>query len=218
MRRSLSLLLVLVLCAPLFAQAADLAPTPDVLWKALLTGNKEFVAGKIVYDQLKEERAQFYENQYPPMTILSCSDSRLPPELVFNQSLGSLFVVRGAGNVADTFGLASIEYAISKGYTRLIVVLGHENCGAVTDSLGGADPGSPSLLALATRIRMSFVGLTWDSRDPAVVKKAVELNARASAAALLAESRIIRDAVMTGRVKIVTAYYDLKSGEVRAID
>jgi len=218
MRRSFSLLLVLVVCAPLFAQAADLAPTPDVLWKALQAGNKEFVAGKIVYDKLKDERAQFYEHQFPPMTILSCSDSRVPPELVFNQSLGSLFVVRSAGNVAGTFGLASIEYAISQGYTKLIVVLGHENCGAVKASLGGADPGSPNLLALATRIRMSFAGLAWDSRDSAVVKKGVEMNARASAAALLAESRIIRDAVMTGRLKIVTAYYDLKSGEVKELD
>jgi carbonic anhydrase len=217
MRRSIAWLVVLVLVTlPLAAQEKPI--NPETLWSALMTGNKEFVSGKIVYDQLKEERKEFSLHQYPPMTILSCSDSRVPPELVFNQSLGSLFVVRSAGNVADTFGVASIEYAIAQGYTMLIVVLGHSSCGAVEASLGAADPGTPSLLALATRIRMSFVGIKWDPKDPEIMKKAVEANARASAAALLAESRVIRDAVMSGKVKVVAAYYDLATGEVKKLD
>lgn len=218
MRRWSAFVITLVVCIPLLAQEAQRRPQPEMLWDALVMGNKQFVAGKVVYDKLKEERHQFHEHQFPPMTILSCSDSRVPPELVFNQSLGALFVVRIAGNVAGDYGVASIEYAITQGYTSLIVVLGHQNCGAVKASLGGDDPGSPHLLALAQRVRQSFVGLTWDARDPAVVKKAVEANARASATALLAQSKIIRDAVMTGRVKIVAAYYDLESGEVRKLD
>lgn len=230
MRRSFSLLLVFLVCAPLLAQtappapqapppaAAPAAPTPAMYWAALLAGNKQFVAGKIVYDKLIDERKQLVDNQYPPFTILSCSDSRVPPELVFNQSLGTLFVVRSAGSIADTFALASIEYAITEGYTSLIVVLGHENCGAVKASMGGADPTSPHLLALATRIRESFVGVKWDPKDPAAVKKAVEANTRASVAALLAQSRVIRDAAMTGKLKIVAAYYDLETGEVKTLD
>ena len=220
MRHCAAFVIALVLVVPIFAQEAahNAAPTPEVLWSALVTGNKQFVAGEITYDKLKAERDQFREHQFPPMTILSCSDSRVPPELVFNQSLGTLFVIREAGSVADTFGLASIEYAISEGYTSLIVVLGHENCGAVKASLGGADPGSPNLLALATRIRMSFVGIEWDSRNPETVKKAVEANTRASVAALLAQSKIIRDAAMTGKLKIVAAYYDLDTGEVKKLD
>ena len=207
---------LLLITLPVLAQEKPI--TPETFWQALMTGNKQFVAGKIVYDHLKEERAQFHEHQYPPMTILSCSDSRVPPELVFNQSLGTLFVVRSAGNVADQSSLASIEYAITQGYTSLIVVLGHSSCGAVKASLAADDPASPNLLALATRIRMSFGGIKWDPKDPEMVKKAVEANTRAAAAALLAQSRVIRDAVLAEKVKIVSAYYDLDTGEVRKLD
>jgi carbonic anhydrase len=154
----------------------------------------------------------------PPITVLACSDSRVPPELVFNQSLGTLFVVRTAGNVADEFGLASIEYAIANDYTKLIVVLGHENCGAVMASLGGGDAVTPALKALATRIRMSFVGIPYDPKDAANVRKAVEANTRASAAQLLAASSLIREAAGTGKVKIMTAYYDLHEGVVKKVE
>jgi carbonic anhydrase len=221
MRRSLPLLLILVLCAPLFAQtapAAQPAPPPEMYWRALLLGNRQFVAGSITYDKLKAERKALVDQQLPGVTVLSCSDSRVPPELVFNQSLGTLFVVRGAGNIADTFGLASIEYAISEGWTSLIVVLGHQNCGAVKASLGAGDPTSPHLHALATRIRESFVNVKWDAKDPANFKKAVEANTRASVAALLAQSAIIREAAMAGKIKIVAAYYDLETGEVKTLD
>jgi carbonic anhydrase len=192
--------------------------TPDALWDALAQGNKQFVAGTVAYNLLKEEREQLRDRQSPPVSILSCSDSRVPPELVFNQSLGALFVVRTAGNVADEFGLASLEYAVSQGYTKLIVVLGHERCGAVSASLGGADPSTPALTRLAERIRSSFVGIPYDSRSAVNVQRAVEANARAAAAQLLASSKLLRDAVLTEQVKIVTAVYDLDTGEVKKID
>jgi carbonic anhydrase len=220
MRRVLVITITLLVCLPLIAEEKPQASqiTPDQLWAALETGNKAFVAGSVSYNLLKAERDQLDEYQSPPITILSCSDSRVPPEIVFNQSLGSLFVIRTAGNVADEFGLASIEYAVALGYTKLIVVLGHENCGAVTASLGSADPSTPSLTALATRIRASFIGIPYDSRDPKNVQRAVEMNARAAAASLLARSKLIRDAVATERVKIVVANYDLNTGEVKKID
>ena len=226
MRRILIIAFTLLVCVPLVAQekpAAAPAPpplqiTPDQLWTALLQGNKVFASGAVSYNLLNEERGQLVNNQAPPITILSCSDSRVPPELVFNQSLGALYVVRSAGNVVDDFGVASIEYAVTLGYTRLIVVLGHESCGAVVASLGGADPTTPALSALAIRIRSSFVGIPYDSRDPVNVQRAVELNARAAAASLLARSKVIRDAVATEQVKIVTANYDLNTGEVKQVD
>jgi carbonic anhydrase len=223
MRRNLVFMFAVLIVLPLFAQEqAHTAAAPqigaDQLWSALLQGNKQFVAGTITYDKLKEERTMLRGQQLPPITVLACSDSRVPPELVFNQSLGALFVVRSAGNVADDFGVASVEYAIAQGYTKLVVVLAHENCGAVVASLGGADPATPSLKALASRIRTSFIGVPYDSRDPANVKKAVEMNARASAAQLLASSILIRDAVITDRIKLVTAYYDLGTGEVKKIE
>jgi carbonic anhydrase len=225
-----TLALALSLALPLAAQAVAPAPpatppkataaptttpaqviTPEVLWDALLRGNKEYVAGKITYDSLVEERKTLQNGQTPPITVLSCSDSRLPPELVFNQSLGALFVVRTAGNVTDDFGLASIEYAIQKGYTELIVVLGHESCGAVEAAIGTTDPDTPGLLALVQRIRTSFGA-------DATMEQAVIANTRAAAMWLPANSRIIRDAVLAKKVKIVTAVYSLKTGEVNKIE
>ena len=213
MRRAFFVILILDL--PALAQESI---NPDQLWTAMLQGNKQFAGGKIVYDNLKAERELLKDNQFPPITVLACSDSRVPPELAFNQSIGGIFVVRTAGNVADDFGLASIEFAISNGWTKLLIVLAHEDCGAIKASLGGADPGTPSLLALARRIRTSFVGIPYDPTDKANVRKATEANARASAAQLLAGSAMVRDAVSTGRIKVVTAYYEMVSGEVKKID
>lgn len=182
-----------------------------------MAGNKTFVGGKLSWDKLKEERESLVGGQIPPVTVLSCADSRVPPELVFNQSLGALFVVREAGNIADDFGIASIEFAISNGWTGLIVVLGHSDCGAIKAALGAADPGTPALNALAKRLRASFIGIPYDSRDKAIVQRATEANARASAAYLLAASKVIRDAVLTEVVKVVPAYYDLATGEVKKL-
>ena len=222
MRRSFVFAFAFLIVLPVLAQEAAQAPAvvinPDQLWKAMLQGNLQYVAGTLTYDRLKEDRLMLRNTQMPPITVLTCSDSRVPPELVFNQSLGALFVVRSAGNVADELGVASIEYALAQGYTKLLVVLTHENCGAVTASLGGADPLTPALKALATRIRTSFIGIPYDSRDPVNVKKAVEMNARASAAQLLAASTLIRDAVHTERIKLIVAYYDHGTGEVTAIE
>lgn len=220
MRRLCILALTAVLTLSALAQEAPkppAGPTPEQLWAALQQGNKTFAAGKISFDTLKEERLAMREHQAPPVTVLACSDSRVPPELVFNQSLGALFVIRTAGNVADEFGLASIDFALLQGYTRLLVVLGHENCGAVRAALGGADPNVPALAALARRIRSSFINIPYDSRDAANVRRAAEMNAQASAAYLLASSKILRDAIATGLVKVVPAYYDMGTGEVKML-
>lgn len=196
---------------PAFAQS------PDVLWNSLMEGNRAFVAGHLKFDDLAEQRHHSADHQNPAVTLLSCADSRVPPELVFNRSIDQLFVIRVAGNVAGQFDLASIEYAVANGYTKLIVVLGHEECGAVRAALDPSDPGSPSLVALVQRIRQSFVGLDHWSTDPATVRRAVEANARASATFLSANSKIIRDAVQSGKVGIVVAYYNLATGEVERV-
>ena len=201
------------------AQEAKKPPvTPEQLWTALLQGNKTFTGGKISFDDLTAERTGLKDGQAPPVTVLACSDSRVPPELVFNQSLGALFVVRSAGNVADTLGVASIEFAILNGWTRLIVVLGHEDCGAVKAALGAGDPNTLALDELAKRLRTAWIGIPYDSRDKANVRKATEMTARAGAAHLLAASKLIRDAVLTEQVKLVSAYYDFGTGEVKKLD
>jgi carbonic anhydrase len=210
------IVLALVLTGFTGARADEIGP--DQLWSALLAGNRHYVEGKVSYANLAAERTQFGDHQSPAVTVLSCSDSRVPPELIFNRSLGALFVIRAAGNVVDTFGLASIEYAVAHGYTSLIVVLGHEECGAVEAAIGGSEAPTPALAELLGRIRTSFGGIEWKTDDPAVMKRAIESNARASAAWLPAQSRVVRDAMLAGKLKIVSAYYDLDTGEVKRIE
>jgi len=212
-------LIAMLLCAlPLFAQEPAPAPiTVEQLWSALQKGNDVFAAGKLQYNNLTAERELLQNGQYPPITILACSDSRVPPELVFNQSIGGLFVVRAAGNIADDFGVASIEFALSKGWTKLIVVLAHEDCGAVDASLGITDPTTPALNALALRIRSSFIGILYDPSSKENLRKATEANARASVAQLLAASAMIRDAVSKKYIQVIPAYYDMKTGKVTRI-
>lgn len=166
-------------------------------WGDLMRGNVRYVAGHLVYSHLASQRRATAPKQNPPVTVLSCADSRVPPELMFDQTVGDLFVLRVAGNVVDTFNLASIEYAVAKGYTKTIVVIGHENCGAVEEALSEkTEFGSDSLNALVKKIRENLRG-----RKPPI-REAVELNAMAAVAQLRA-SKIISDA----KVPIVVAYY-----------
>jgi carbonic anhydrase len=211
MHRCVILVLAFALSLPLAAQGASEA---DGLWKMMLTGNLTFMGGDISFKDLDEERKPLARGQVPPVLVLACSDSRVPPELVFNQSLGALFVVRTAGNIADEFGLASIEYAVSRDpqWTKLIVVLSHENCGAVVEAMKPEEPPTPPLVALVNRIRRSFVMGQTD------LPNAIKANAKAAAAALTADSTIVRKAVMDKRVKIIPAYYELLSGRVREIE
>ena len=176
-------------------------------WSDLMKGNRRYVAGHLVYSHLRSQRRATRDHQNPPVTIVTCSDSRVPPELIFDQTVGDLFIIRVAGNVIDQFNLASVEYAVSKGYTKLIVVIGHESCGAVDEALSDKDKfGSPSLDALVKKIRDNLSG-----HKPAI-ERAVEMNAHASAEQLRA-SEIIRDS----KVKIVTAYYAF-DGKVRTVE
>ncbi|HKO58367.1 MAG TPA: carbonic anhydrase [Thermoanaerobaculia bacterium] len=216
MIRSFRLAIVLVFIAlPLAAQT----PPPDdpaQLWKWLKDGNATFMAGSIRYvglDKLRNDTDK-PKGQNPPVAILSCADSRVPPELVFYKTLNQVFVVRVAGNVAGQFDLASLEYSVAQGWTKLIVVMGHSRCGAVEAALDPNDPGTPSLVALVQRIRESF-GADWAA--PPSLEDATKRNARASASWLPAHSAVIRDAVRNGKVRIVAAYYNLGSGLVEEV-
>jgi carbonic anhydrase len=176
-------------------------------WSDLVRGNRRYVAGHLTYSHLRSQRRATRKDQHPPVTIISCSDSRVPPELMFDQTVGDIFVVRVAGNVIDEFNLASVEYAVANKWTKLIVVIGHEYCGAVKEAISKeTEFGSPSLNALVAKIRKNL-----DDRKPPI-REAVDINAHASTKQLL-DSEIIRNS----RVRIVTAYYGF-DGRVRKID
>lgn len=206
--------LAAVLCLIALRLAAQ-EKSPDALWNDLKKGNAEYVRGHIAYSGLADLRRALDKpnTQKPPVAILSCADSRVPPELIFKRTLNEIFVVRVAGNVADTFDLASLEYAVAHGWIRLLVVMGHSRCGAVDEALKDTDPGTPSLIALVNRIRESF------RPNHPTLTEAIKLNALASAAWLPAHSDVIAKAVNDPKhkLKIIAAYYDLGSGVVEEV-
>lgn len=177
-------------------------------WNSLVSGNRSFQTGSITFSGLNRR----LDSQNPPITVLSCSDSRVPPELVFHQSLNRVFIIRSAGNIADTFGIASIEYAISKGYTKLLVVLAHEKCGAVEESIPGEpEPGKPteSLYALVMRIRDGFQPPNCAMSDPGCWTRRTRENAQFAVEDLKKRSAVIKKAIDVDKLPVVVAYYDL---------
>ena len=181
----------------------------DVIQR-LKTGNTRFVADKLDGKlQDSNRRNSLTGGQQPYAIILSCADSRVVPELAFDTGLGELFVVRVAGNVANSSSIASIEYAVAHLGSKVIVVLGHQSCGAVTAAVQGGDNGY-NLNHLLSHITpaVSAAGATAEVNE--VVKK----NAAMTAKELKNRSTIIRNAVEKGDVSILPAYYNLDSGKV----
>jgi len=176
----------------------------------LEAGNKNFVNDKLDGKlQNSSRRSSLTAGQEPYAIILSCADSRVVPELAFDAGLGELFVIRVAGNVANNSSIASIEYAVAHLGTPVIVVLGHESCGAVTAAIGGGDNGH-NLNHLLSHITPALAATEKGAPVNDVVKKNAELTGEE----LKTRSSIIRDAVNSGKVKIIPAYYNLGTGAV----
>lgn len=185
------------------------APSAASALKTLKDGNKRFAADKPVYERHDAgTRATLVDGQNPFAIVLSCADSRVIPELVFDTGIGELFVVRVAGNVADTCSIASIEYAVAHLGVNLIVVLGHESCGAVKAALDGGDNGY-NLNMLLAHLGPAVAKPTGKD-GAAKLKNAVKKNAKNSAAELRKRSAILDKKSL----KIVPAYYNLASGKV----
>lgn len=186
-------------------------------FKKLANGNKRYLTGKLRLDgHGHKERKKLVEGQSPYAIVLSCSDSRVPPELVFDQGLGEIFVIRSAGQALDSSTIASIEYAVSHLGSNLIVVMGHESCGAVKAALGtlnGGDAGSIWLNNLVKDLHprlKKFSGLKQSDG----VKVESWSNVNGVAFDLMDRSEIISNAVKSGDVEIKKALYHLGSGNV----
>lgn len=176
----------------------------------LQEGNSRFVADKL-NSKLQDgvRRDELTSGQQPHTIVLSCADSRVVPELAFDAGLGELFVLRVAGNVANTSTIASIEYAVAHCGSRVIVVLGHQSCGAVTAAMAGGDNGH-NLNHLLAHITPAISA----APEGASINDVVKVNAEKTVEDLSSRSTIIGDAVASGSVKIVPAYYNLDSGKV----
>ena len=168
----------------------------------LKEGNQRFV-DNIMEDAPVDQatKSDLVKGQSPFAVILSCADSRVVPEMIFNTGIGELFVVRVAGNVANTSSLASIEYAVAHLDTPIIVVLGHQNCGAVTAAVQGGDNG-PNLNHLLGYISSAIREVS----DPDSVDEVIRKNAELTVRTIIKDSEIIAKAVEEGNV-MIDAYY-----------
>lgn len=176
----------------------------------LKAGNENFVNDKLTgANQDSKRRESQTSGQAPFAVVLSCADSRVVPELAFDTGIGELFVVRVAGNVANTSSIASMEYAVAHLDTEIIVVLGHQSCGAVTAAVGGGDNGY-NLNHLLAHIAPAIANAT----DSSNVDEVIRVNAKLTVEELTNRSSIIGEAVKSGKVELVSAYYHLDSGKV----
>jgi carbonic anhydrase len=175
----------------------------------LKTGNERFIQDKLERPhQDNEWQVKLTKGQQPFAIILSCADSRVVPELIFDTGMGELFVLRVAGNIANTSTIASIEYAISHLHTHVVIVLGHESCGAVTAALSDGDHGY-NLNHLLAHIQPA----KFASRDKSVDQVA-RTNAILTKNELVRRSPILEKAVNDNSLEIVPAFYHLDSGKV----
>ncbi len=190
------------------------APSAAEVWDSLMAGNRRFVAGKPQTRDLVSLRHTLTSGQSPKAIILSCSDSRVGPELIFDQSLGDIFVVRTAGNIADAVALGSIEYAVDHLHSPLLIVLGHQKCGAVSAACSGDKMPSSNLDAIVERINPAVTQARTYAKADDLIESAIKENVHQSAKDVLANSQIIRDAVKAGKLSVIEAEYELDSGRV----
>ncbi|MDO5768301.1 MAG: carbonic anhydrase [Psychrobacter sp.] len=210
-------------------QALPRPTTGEEALALLKLGNGRYVASLTEQNPTMQKRPELITDQDPVAIILGCSDARVPVEIVFDQGLGDLFVIRVAGNVVAPSQIGSVEFAAEKFGTQLVVVLGHSHCGAVTACVEALiNPEqyySPNLQSIVDRIRPSVYNLhelatasgqEVDAQE--LIDRSIRANVRMSVSQLKHGSRILEDLVSSGKLLIVGAEYDLETGKVRFLD
>lgn len=231
-RKMIAFGLTLISLATGIALASSESPSisPDEALQKLMDGNKRYVENKLTNGSRSDtaSRMALANSQKPYAIILSCSDSRVPPEIIFDTGLGEIFVVRVAGNVPDPVVLGSIEYAAEHLGSPLVMVLGHERCGAVkaTVEAKGKSTGSKNIDAIVKTIATSVMGAAKDceackgdpkcaeSKASEFVECVVDASAKSVAADLTKQSNILKHLAGEKKIKIVAAKYDLDDGLV----
>jgi carbonic anhydrase len=196
-------------------------PTAEEALARLREGNERFIRGEARFPTIQKEiLADLAKGQQPYATILGCSDSRVPPELVFDAGFGELFIVRVAGNVISAEVLGTLQYAAVHLRTPLFVVLGHEGCGAVKAALGATFQGARDrsrIERLLENITPGLAGINPDAGPEDMLKAGVEANVRWSMRQLL-ETPEAKQRQQEGVLKLVGAVYELTTGRVRFLD
>jgi carbonic anhydrase len=208
--------------AGVVTKEAQAAMTPSQVFADLRAGNARFVDGNLTnYDFSAQVRATA-SGQFPKAVVLSCLDSRVPPEIIFDQGIGDIFVGRVAGNFENVDMLGSMEFATAAAGSKLIVILGHSACGAVKGAADGVELGNLTVMldnfdsALATAKRTTSG--PYNAGNTAYVDAAIEANVRQTMADVLSRSSVIKDQVDAGKVMVVGGVYDLATGRVSWID
>lgn len=187
--------------------------TADEAIAELKKGNERFINGKLVNTDYKNQIENTKLDQHPHSVILSCLDSRVPPEIIFDQGIGNIFVARNAGNIEDLNVLGSMEFATKVKGTKLIVVMGHSNCGAVNGAVANAELGN--LTQLLNQIKPAIVK---NDGGEAMIDETAKNNVKMTIADILMQSPVINELVKENKVKIVGAYYNLENGKVAFLD
>lgn len=196
--------------------------TPDQVLAGLLEGNARFASGASTERNYTSKLAASAKGQFPQAVILSCLDSRVPVELVFDQAIGDVFVGRVAGNIEDRNQLGSMEFATKLSGARLVLVLGHDRCGAVRGAIAGAELGNLTQLLDQIKPAVDAVkGFPKEERtagNPKFLKAATEENVRQTVANIRKHSPILAKLEKSGDIKIVGAMYELETGKVAVLE
>jgi carbonic anhydrase len=181
-----------------------------------MSGNRRYTSMRQLHPrQNTTHRQRLVEGQKPFAAVLSCSDSRVPSEIIFDQGLGDLFIVRTAGHAVNGLVLASLEYAVHALRVPLVIVVGHAECGAVRAVMENQP--LPGLLPeLVASIRPGLHGI--EAQSPGALDVAIRESARTVTARLARESRIIEEAVAEGWLRVVAAHYELSNGRITLLD
>ena len=205
------------LCA-VATKEAQAATTADQALLRLKAGNERFRTGRSLHCDLMAQIKASAQGQAPFAAVLGCMDSRVAPELVFDQQLGDILTVRVAGNIVNTDNLGSLEYATKVLGTKLIVVLGHSECGAIKGAIDDVKLGN--VTALLANIRPAVLKVAagegdHTSKNKKFVQSVADQNARDSASLLTARSELLAAQVAEHQVKIVSAMHDISTGAIR---
>jgi carbonic anhydrase len=201
------------------AQPARAVDTPDAALTRLLEGNARYVSGKMNERDFSANRAARAQGQAPFAAVLGCADSRVAPELAFDQPPGELFVVRVAGNFVTPDGLGSLEYGVAVLGTKVIMVLGHTSCGAVDATVAALQKGNDLPGHIADLVRAMKPGIDPVLKQPGddLRQRAVVANVRYNVQRLQESTPILADMIKGGKLRVVGAFYDLPTGKVTLV-
>ena len=226
--RSVSIFALLLFASTSFTLAqsgvqtaeSQAALTPDEALALLMEGNERFVSGQMVDRDLSEQVSDTASGQYPFAVVLGCIDSRVPAEIVFDQGVGDIFTARVAGNFVNTDILGSMEFATAVAGARLIMVLGHTECGAVKGACDDVELGN--LTSMLDNIEPAVEAIEMDgprnSSNKEFVDAVTHKNVHLTVEDILEESEVIADQVENGTVRVVGAIYDVSTGRVTILD